>query len=221
MFDNGQFRAIIFDMDGLLVDSEPVWAIAEAGVLEARGKRYDPEVQKKLVGLGGNEFLPRMVALYDIDDTVDNLRADLLQRMAALIPEKVLPRPGAPELLAFLTRHEMPIAIASSSPLMIIDAMVANQGWDAIFDTRCSSDEVEKGKPAPDVYLLAAERLSTEPTHCLALEDSPNGARAAVAAGITCYAVPDPSHATPAAFEGITDQVFASLYAVLGNLQRG
>ena len=135
--------------------------------------------------------------------------------MTALIPEKVMPRPGARELLDYLHARGIPCAIASSSPMAIIDATVAAQGWDHYFQTHVCGDDVVDGKPAPDIYLEAARRLNVDPAACLTLEDSPNGARAAVAAGMICYAIPDPSHTTDDAFAAITPYVYASLHDVV------
>jgi|FLYN01.1.fsa_nt_gi HAD superfamily hydrolase (TIGR01509 family) len=213
-----QPRALIFDMDGLLVDSEPVWAIAEDAMLEVRGRQPDSVFRTQIIGLRTNEFLGEMRRFYELEDTVDSLRADVLNRMLELIPQRVVPRPGALELLEYVAAHNLPRAIASSSPMPVIDAVVQSQGWEKIFTVRCSGDEVAQGKPAPDVYLLAAARLNVAPSDCLALEDSPTGARAAVAAGMVCYAVPDPSHTRVDAFRGITDHVYDSLHAVLAAL---
>jgi HAD superfamily hydrolase (TIGR01509 family) len=134
--------------------------------------------------------------------------------MLELVPHQVQPRPGARELVDYVTQHNIPRAIASSSPLEVIDAIVLSQGWGDILQIRCSADHEQHGKPAPDVYLRAAEKLNFPPSDCLALEDSPTGARAAVAAGMVCFAVPDPSHTHVDAFEGITPYVFDSLHAV-------
>jgi HAD superfamily hydrolase (TIGR01509 family) len=212
-------QAVIFDMDGLLVDSEPVWAVAEGAMMAARGRQSDPEIQKSLVGLRMNEFLGGMCRAYNMPDRVEDLRGEIIGRMVTLIPVDVKPRPGAPELLEWLYQRGIPCAIASSSPMPIIDATVTAQGWDRYFRTHVSGDDVTHGKPAPEIYLEAARRLGADPTVCLTLEDSPTGARAAVAAGMICYAVPDPSHTTAAAFEKVTPHVYVSLHEVRTGLE--
>ena len=127
---------------------------------------------------------------------------------------------GALEVVELITQQKIPCAIASSSPLSIIDTIIKHYGWQDIFSTRVSATEVPfRETPPPDVYLEAAFRLDVEPEDCLALEDSLNGARAAVAAGMTCYAVPDTLHSSRQSFEGITDYVFDSLHDVLKSLQ--
>jgi HAD superfamily hydrolase (TIGR01509 family) len=206
--------AIIFDMDGLLVDSEPVWNIAERAVIEARGKIHDMALQAGFVGMRLDEYWSNMARVYQLEDEIDVLVADAVNRMRAMIAEHVHPRPGASDLIRFALEHRLPIAIASSSPVTVISAVVEAKGWNEIFSTRVSGDEVARGKPAPDVYLEAARRLGVDPVHTLALEDSVNGARAAVAAGMTCYAVPDPTHAAPADFVHITPHVVQTLHEV-------
>ena len=139
--------------------------------------------------------------------------------MLELIPQHVVAQPGAQEVIDYVMAAGIPHCIASSSSMPIIDATLASQGWDNLFEIRCTAADEPHGKPAPDVYLTAARRLGIDPRDCLALEDSPNGARAAVAAGMTCYAVPDRSHSEPEAFAGITPHVFDSLHQVLEALR--
>jgi HAD superfamily hydrolase (TIGR01509 family) len=212
-------QAVIFDMDGLLVDSEPVWSIAEGAMLTVRGKQPDFEIHKTLIGTRMREFWQGMSRAYGLTESVDDLCVEVIERMSALIPEHVMPRPGARELLDYLYARGIPCAIASSSPMPIIDGIVAAQGWNSYFQTHVSGNDVPHGKPAPDIYLEAARRLSVDPANCLALEDSPTGARAAVAAGMTTYAIPDPSHTTVAAFEKVTPHVYDSLHNVLDLLE--
>lgn len=212
-------QAIIFDMDGLLVDSEPLWGVAERAVIEARERVYDFERHSTLVGMRLDEYWSRMRTVYAITDETPLLVSEAVANMHGLIAVEMQPRPGANELIAFVGRHAIPKAIASSSPLAIIHAVVASQHWQDIFTIRVSGDQVARGKPAPDVYLEAAQQLGVETAHILALEDSVNGARAAVAAGLICYAVPDPTHAARADFDGITPFVFDSLHDVLTEIE--
>jgi HAD superfamily hydrolase (TIGR01509 family) len=213
-------QAVLFDMDGLLVDSEPVWAVAENAMMASRGLTSDPEIQRGLIGMRMRDFVGGMRTAYNISDSLDDMCTDLTTRMIALIATEVVPRPGAIELLDYLYGRGIPCAIASSSPLELIDATVAAHGWGYFFQTHVSGDDVAHGKPAPDIYLEAAKRLGAAPAACLALEDSPNGARSAMAAGTVCYAVPDTSHSTAAAFAGITPNVVASLHDIVTVLRR-
>ncbi|MEP7290822.1 MAG: HAD family phosphatase [Chloroflexota bacterium] len=211
-------QAVIFDMDGLLVDSEPVWAIAEDAMMTARSRQIDPAIQNGLVGLRMSDFLAGMREAYGMSDSIEDLRADINGRMIRLIPDRVIPRLGAPELLAALERWGIPCAIASSSGMAIIDTVVKSQGWQRCFRTHVTGDDVPHGKPAPDIYLEAARQLGVDPAACLALEDSPTGARAAVAAGMVCYAVPDLSHTSVEKFASVTPHVYATLHDVLAAL---
>ena len=220
MTSRPNFAAIIFDMDGLLVNSEIVWHEAEVEMVESRGHTYTDAVRAQLIGLRMDEFIAKLRAAYNFSESIDDLTNELVNRMLDLIPQKVKSQPGANEILAYVTIKNIPHAVASSSPMSIIDATIAAKGWDRAFSVRCSADDDANGKPAPDVYLRAARELGVDPSLCLALEDSPNGARSAVAAGMTCYAIPDRSHSSPEAFDGITEHIFANLYDVMKALQQ-
>ncbi|MBC7870741.1 MAG: HAD family phosphatase [Chitinophagaceae bacterium] len=213
-------KAIIFDMDGLLVDSEVVWHVAEVDLFEAHGYAYTDEVRAQIIGMRLDEMFVKLHGILGFEESPLALAHELNERMLELIPQMVKPQPGALELVAYVVEQNIPRAIASSSPLSIINATVGAMGWDTIFTTRCTADDEAAGKPAPDVYLAAARRLGFAPSDCLTLEDSPTGARAAVAAGMTCYAVPDQSHSSPAAFAQITPHVFGSLHEVLALLRQ-
>ncbi|MEQ8672070.1 MAG: HAD family phosphatase [Aggregatilineales bacterium] len=213
------FQAIIFDMDGLLVDSEKVWQIAEEQLIAVRGRVYTDDVREQIIGLRLDEFMQKIKDIYQFEESLEALVEDLNTRMMDLIPKEVNAQPGAQEMIEYVRAQDIPCAIASSSPMSIIDATIGAMGWDTSFANRFSADDDARGKPAPDVYLRAVKTLGFDPAECLALEDSPNGSRAAVAAGMTCYAVPDPTHSTPDKFEGITPHVFSSLHEVLAKLK--
>lgn len=214
-------EAVIFDMDGLLVDSEKLWKIAETALLADRGAQYSDEKHEPLIGMGMSDFIPGLKRTYELDDDLDALHDELIERIHKIIAEHdPETQPGALDIVDYVVEKKLPYAIASSSPLSLIHATIGSQPhWEGLFPVRTSAEEVPNGKPAPDVYLLAAERLGVDPTKCLALEDSPNGSRSAVAAGMTCFAVPDPSHSHPERFNGVTPHVFESLHDVLEKLK--
>ncbi len=212
-------EAVIFDMDGLLVDSETVWHIAETELIESRGHRYTNDVREQIIGMRMDEFMVILHDHFQLEESVSDLVDELNSAMLRLIPAHVKPQPGAQSVVDYVQARGWPIAIASSSPSSIIDATVAAQGWGDIFTVRCSADDEASGKPAPDVYLTAAKTLGVNPAACLALEDSPNGSRAAIAAGMTCYAVPDTSHSPKTAFADITPHVFDSLHDVVNKMR--
>jgi HAD superfamily hydrolase (TIGR01509 family) len=207
-------HAVIFDMDGLLVDSEPVWQQVEDGILSKRGYVLDPTIRHGLIGMRMADFWGAMTKAYAMPETPAVMIAEVTANMVAAIPGHVDQRPGAQALLDYLHARGVPCAIASSSPMAIIQAVVESEGWHGYFQTFVSGDQVENGKPAPDIYLEAARQLGMNAADCLALEDSRNGARAAVAAGMTCYAVPDLSHGHPDDFAAITPHVYESLHTV-------
>ena len=158
--------------------------------------------------------------IYELDVPPEKLMNEVVSGMVERIPSVVVPMPGVHELIAHVRQLGLPRALASSSPIAVIDAVVDAMGWSDFFTTRVSGDQVAKGKPEPDVYLEAARLIGVPPERCLALEDSRNGARAAVAAGMTCFAVPDQSHGHPDDFDGITPHRFTSLHEVLALLTR-
>ena len=212
-------KAVIFDLDGLLVDSEHVWHIEESRMIEERGKEYTPEIRDQVVGLRVDACLAFLKETYQFSDTVEELYAELMERFIKRIPGLVKAKPGAHEIVEYVHTHDIPTAIASSSPLEIINAEVDAQGWGKYFTVRCTAEDDLNGKPHPDVYLRAAKTIGVDPAACIALEDSPNGARAAVAAGMICYAVPDASHSRPEVFEGITPHVFTDLHEALASIK--
>jgi HAD superfamily hydrolase (TIGR01509 family) len=213
------FEGIIFDMDGTLVDSEIVWQRAEQAVFERRGLVYNDAVREHVIGLRLDEFFDYLINFYGLRESVEALSAELQAELVHCI-DQIERKPGAQEIIDYAAAMGVPFCIASSSPLPVIKAVVQAQGWTDKITRFYSADVVAAGKPAPDIYLYACQQLGVDPTACLALEDSPNGARAAVAAGMTCAVVPD-YHSRPDQFVDITPHVYASLYDVLDALREG
>ena len=213
------FKAIIFDMDGTLVDSEIIWDVAETEMFADMGLEYNGEIRDQVIGLRLDEFFEKLVGIYNLEETVEDLQAELIKRMLKKIPKMVEEKSGAQALIEWTSQQNIPYCIASSSPMSIIETTVKARNWVELIPNLYTADSVPKGKPAPDVYLYAAEQLGVKPEECLALEDSPNGARSAIAAGMTCYVVPD-SHSKPERFADITPHVFKTLDEVLEQLQQ-
>ena len=211
-----EFKAIIFDMDGLLVDSEPVWHEVEVELIESLGYVYNDEVREAGVGMRVDEFAAILQQHYPkLGESPAAIEAEITGRMLSLPAGKIKARPGADELLRYVAELGIPRAIASSSSQKIIEHFVQLMGWDALIPQRYSAEFVAQGKPAPDIYLHTAEQLGCAPETCLALEDSRLGTKAALAAGMTCYTVPDLSHSSLADFAEINDRIYGSLNEIL------
>ncbi len=214
------FKAIIFDMDGLLVDSEPVWLEVEVGLLESCGYRFSAELREMCVGMRVDEFAAILKRHYPkLGESPAAIEKAITDGMLSLPPGRILAMPGADALVNYFAELGIPRAIASSSSQAIIEHFVTLMGWDVLIPQRYSAEFMPRGKPAPDIYLHAAERLGCPPETCLALEDSPAGTQAALAAGMTCFTVPDRSHSSPADFADINDRVFGSLHEVMREIR--
>jgi HAD superfamily hydrolase (TIGR01509 family) len=180
-------RAVVFDLDGVLIDSEPVWRRVIDAHLARHGRGYDEAVAARHFGLRLRDVVAVLLDGHGIDADPAAFGDALIDDLLAEFDRGLAPMPGAPEALALAARHG-PVGLASSSPRRVIDFAVARFDWE--FAAVCSGDDVAHGKPAPDIYLLAARRLGVDPSSCVAIEDSPHGVAAARAAGMACVAVP-------------------------------
>jgi mannitol-1-/sugar-/sorbitol-6-/2-deoxyglucose-6-phosphatase len=188
--------AVILDMDGLLIDTEPTWRAAAFTVLAALGVRLSDDDLLSTTGQPIGDLVPLWRRRAGPDgrraQPSDAEVADLItDQVVAHVSAEGQPMPGVAEAVALCTRLGLSLAIASSSPRRLIDAVCDRLGLGGI-QVRCSAADEANGKPAPDVYLAAARRLGVPPAGCVAIEDSPNGIAAAKAAGMRCVAVPDP-----------------------------
>jgi len=184
---------VIFDLDGVLLESEEVWdAVREAFVRE-RGGRYDAEVQRAMMGMSSLEWSRYLHDVAGIADEPDAINAEVVRRMLVAYDERLPLMPGAVEAVRRIAAR-FPLALASSSNRVLIDRVLAVSGLAPFFEATVSSEEVRYGKPAPDVYLEAARRLGAAPERCAAVEDSHGGIRSAKAAGLRVVAVPNPAY---------------------------
>ena len=214
------FDAIIFDMDGLLVDSEPLWHEAEIEMIESAGYSYTEDVREQTIGVRVDEFARIIHHHYPkVGESPDAIVEDITARILKMPVEKIRPRPGAEEIVRFAAERNIPRAIASSSWECVIDYFIDLMSWDSLIPLRYSAQHMARGKPAPDIYLHAAGQLGIAPERCLALEDSPAGTRSALAAGMTCYTVPDLSHSSLEDFAGINEHVYKSLHHILAEFE--
>jgi HAD superfamily hydrolase (TIGR01509 family) len=187
--------AIVFDLDGVLVDSERVWDEVRQGLVAGRGGRWPADATTAMQGMSTPEWAAYLAGL--AGGSPEELAAQVVRAMADRYREHVPLLPGAVDAVRALAGR-WPLAVASSSPPELIEVVLAAAGVADRFRVTVSSEEVARGKPAPDVYLAAAERLGVDPTHCVAIEDSANGLRSAAAAGMTVVAVPNPHFPPPA-----------------------
>lgn len=211
--ETSQPKAIIYDLDGLLIDSEPMWKIAETKVLARYGTAPRPEVVQTHIGLRIDEASQVMIDSYRIKTTAKVLSEEILGEMYVMLRQSIVKMAGAEEIIPKSHALGYALAVASSSPKDYIELALQSSGWQNYISVIASAYETPKGKPAPDVYILAAQRLGTTPAQCIALEDSVNGARAAQSAGMLTIAIPGEGF-TADDFDGIADEVYDSLLTV-------
>jgi len=185
--------AVVFDMDGVLIQSEEVWdEIREAYVRERDG-RYDAEIQRAMMGMSSTEWSRYLHEAAGVPDEPEAINAEVVRRMLASYHDHLPLIDGAVDAVRRLAARYL-LGLASSSNRQLIDAALELAGLAACFKTTVSSEEVPRGKPAPDVYLESARRLDVDPTRCAAVEDSHGGIRSAKAAGMRVIALPNPSY---------------------------
>lgn len=187
-------QAIIFDMDGLLIDSEPLWGAAETAAFSSVGVPVTEMRPGVTMGLRSDEIVEHWFARYPWKEpSKKEVEASITRRVIELIRQQGSPMRGARDVVALLAAQNLPLAIASSSSSEMIAAVVERLDIGAYFQVLQSAEHEPYGKPHPGVYIEAARRLGVAPAHCLAFEDSPNGVIAAKAAKMTCIAVPNPA----------------------------
>jgi sugar-phosphatase len=190
-------EAVVLDMDGLLIDTEPVWRAAQSAVFAGIGVTLSERDLIDSTGQPVEELIPvwrRRSPGPDLASTEfsdDEIADRIIDQVIGYVKARGQPMAGVTAAIALFERYGLRLAIASSSPLRLIDAVCDRLGL-ARIAVRCSAREEVRGKPAPDVYLTAARRLGVAAAACLALEDSPNGIASARSAGMRCVAVPDP-----------------------------
>ncbi|WP_026453396.1 HAD family hydrolase [Saccharomonospora iraqiensis] len=188
-------RAVVFDMDGVLVHSEHLWERMWARFAEAHGRSWTAAQTRRVQGMSAPEwaaFLAEFSGTTESAERTEQLVVD--DMVAALDTGEIRLLDGAGRMVSDVARRA-PIALASSAPRRLIDAVLTGHDLARLFTATVSSAEVPRGKPSPDVYLAAADKLGERPDRCLAVEDSSNGLRAAAAAGMTVIALPNPDYA--------------------------
>jgi HAD superfamily hydrolase (TIGR01509 family) len=183
-------RGLIFDMDGVLIDSEPLHLCAYQELLQGFGITFTEADNYPFIGRTDLELAQHLIALHKLPVQPLQLIEKKEAVLARLFGTKLMPMPGLMMVLERAGQICLPTAVASSATLPTIQLVIKTLDIARYFQTLTSGDEVEHGKPAPDVYLLAAERIGVSPKNCLVIEDSLNGVLAAKAAGMQCIAIP-------------------------------
>jgi HAD superfamily hydrolase (TIGR01509 family) len=185
-------EAVVFDLDGVILQTEEVWDEVREKLARERGGHYDERAQRAMMGMSSREWSRFMHEELGVPDPPEEISAEVVRRMIARYRERLPLIPGAREAVERLAAR-WPLAVASSSNRELIDAALELSGLASFFRVTVSSEEVARGKPAPDVYLEAARQLGVEAERCAAVEDSHNGIRSARAAGMRVVAIPNPS----------------------------
>jgi len=186
------FKTVIFDMDGIIINSEPLWRRAEVQVFNSIGVPLNEELAWETIGTRVDEVMRHWYERYPWEGkTFTEVGEEIIDAMVALVKSDGQPMPGAHDAVALAAEVSSSMAIASSSPLRLIEATLERLDLMCAFDVIQSAEHVEFGKPHPAVYLQAAARLGADPRHCVAIEDSVVGLISAKAARMGCIAVPD------------------------------
>jgi len=184
------FGGVVFDLDGVLVDSEHLWDRARRELVAERGGTWRDDATHAMMGMSAPEWSRYVHEELGVDLAPTAISTAVVERLDRLYRERLPLLPRARETV-IAAAERWPLGLASSANREIIDLVLELAELDACFDATVSSEEVAHGKPAPDVYLEAARRLRVAPTECAAVEDSTNGLRSAAAAGMTVVAIPN------------------------------
>ncbi len=202
--------AVVFDLDGVLLDSETVWDDVRETLVRERGGRWHERAQADMMGMSSREWSRYLHDELGLAESPQELNDEVVSRMLVRYRDELPLIDGAVAAVERLA-ESFPLALASSSNRPLIDAVLATSGLARHFAATVSSEEVARGKPAPDVFLEAARRLGVAPARCAAVEDSANGLRAAHAAGMRVVALPNAHYPPGADALALADVVLGSL----------
>jgi HAD superfamily hydrolase (TIGR01509 family) len=190
--------AVVFDLDGVILDTEELWNEVREGLARERGGRWSERAQSDMMGMSSTEWSRYMHDVVGLAQSPEEINREVVQRMLARYELQLPLIDGAVDAVRRMAVR-WPLGLASSSNRELIERALAVSGLTPLFRATVSSEEVARGKPAPDVYLEVARRLGIAPTSCAAVEDSANGIRSAHAAGMRVIAVPNPAYPPPEA----------------------
>ncbi len=209
--------AVIFDLDGVLIDSERVWDAARADLVAQHGGRWSPDAQSAMMGMSSPEWSRYMHDTLGLAMPADEITTAVVDRLTRLFREHLPLIPGARETVIRLA-EDFTLALASSANRPIIDLVLELSELGDCFAATVSSEEVPRGKPSPDVYLEAARRIDVPPDRCAAVEDSTNGMRSAAAAGMAVIAVPNRDFPPPPDALALAAEVLDSIEQITSTL---
>lgn len=183
-------QAVVFDLDGVIIDSEQIWDQVRESLVKERGGRWSGQAQRDMMGMSSLEWSRYMHDVLGLSASPEDISAEIVRRIEGIYRHKLPLLKGAVQAVNRLA-DRWPLAVASSSNRQLIDLVLTLAELTRCFSVTISSEEVKRGKPEPDVYIEAARRLGVEPTHCVAIEDSENGLLSATAAGMRTIAIPN------------------------------
>lgn len=213
-------EAVVFDLDGVLLQSEEVWDAVRESYVRERGGRYDEKVQRAMMGMSAPEWSRFLHDEAGVPHDPDTINRDVVERMLEAYRRELPLLPGAKEAVQRAAEAFL-LGLASSSNREIFEAVLDLAGLAACFRATVSSEEVARGKPEPDVYLEAARRLGVPPEQCAAVEDSHAGIRSAKSAGMRVVAIPNASYPPDAEALALADAVVDALDALTVDVLRG
>jgi HAD superfamily hydrolase (TIGR01509 family) len=202
--------AVVFDLDGVIIDSEQLWDEVREGLARERGGLWSDRAQADMMGMSSTEWSRYMHEVVGLPESPDEINREVVSRMLVRYSEQLPLIDGAVAAVKRVAA-DWPLGVASSSNRELIDQVLELSGLAPYFKVTVSSEEVERGKPAPDVYLEAAHRLGVESSRSAAIEDSANGIRSAHAAGMHVVVIPNPAFPPPADVLGLANVVLESI----------
>jgi HAD superfamily hydrolase (TIGR01509 family) len=202
--------AVVFDLDGVILDTEELWDEVREGLARERGGRWSEQAQADMMGMSSTEWSRYMHEVVGLAEPPEDINREVVRRMLDAYADRLPVIDGAADAVRRLASR-WPLGLASSSNRELIERALELSNLAALFRATVSSEEVARGKPAPDVYLEAARRLNVQAKDCAAIEDSANGIRSANAAGMRVVAIPNQAFPPP-------DDVLTSAYAVLDSI---
>jgi beta-phosphoglucomutase family hydrolase len=184
-------KAVIFDMDGLMVDTEPLYSQAMQQVAQKRGKCFTLELKQKIMGRLAIDSMRIFKEALGLNESPEEILEEREKIYGKLIAQEIKPMPGLFKVLELLDKMGIRKAIASSSKRCWIELIIDKLGIRNQFEIIVSGQEIQRGKPNPDIYLLAAKKLNLKPQQCLVIEDATSGVKSAKSANMKCIAIPN------------------------------